>query len=90
MPTLYKRYGVEESTPGYLPEEDEIPVFDQYAEAFNFLKERYDEIQEADWAYDEDGNFCLDVSPLEEWGFTYSDMRRIHDLGRIVQIVMVE
>ena len=92
-------YAVIENTPGYLPEDDDPPVFDQYQEALNYLIERRNELWEDESNYTwppehlDDGfshTFELEVHEIEEGMFTYYDLRKTHDLGRIVQIVPLE
>lgn len=92
-------YAVIEYTPGYLPEDDDPPQFDQFTEALNYLNEKRSELFEAEWAYEyEDGpTFALEVEEIVvsgkgdtgvvHAGFSYTDRRKTHDLGRIVEIV---
>lgn len=92
-------YQVIEYTPGYLSEDDDPPIFDQWAEAQNYV------LAERQFLLDDIGNyeeeqlptnmmpdlvFALDVGNFDEDRFIYYDKRKIHDLGRIVQIVPVE
>lgn len=92
-------YAVIEFTPGYLPEDDDPPVFDQWAEALNYVLAQREALFEDEWAYEtpeHDGEevglpvFMLDVGDFDADGFIYFDKRKTHDLGRIVQIVPVE
>lgn len=92
-------YMVIEYTPGYLSEDDDPPVFDQYAEALNYLNELHDDLWNEEWAYSyppehlEDKYppvFELEVHDVVEGSFVYYDNRKTHDLGRIVEIVPVE
>ena len=90
-------YTVIEFTPGYLSEDDDPPVFDQYAEALNYLLERRREIIEDDYSYsyppeDKDGDpvFELEITEVADGEFVYYDNRKSHDLGRVVQILEVE
>lgn len=92
-------YAVIEFTPGYLSEDDDPPIFDQYQEALNYLIEKREELFREDWAYSyppehlEDKyppTFELEVEDIVDGQFTYYDKRKMHDLGRIVEIVPVE
>lgn len=89
-------YAVIEYTPGYLPEDDDPPQFDQWAEAVNYVLAERERLFDEEWAYDyppvdpdskEVPEFMLDVGDFNENGFVYYDKRKIHDLGRIVEIV---
>ena len=84
------QFTVIESTPGYMPEADDPPVFDTYAEAVAHLNvevERYaEQLQEA-------GEAVL-VTPMASGG-NYSAahvrvMYREHDLGRFFSVEQVE
>jgi hypothetical protein len=92
-------YTVIEYTPGYLPEDDDPPVFDQWAEAVNYVLVERERLFSDDWGYQEvDAGFgqvktlafMLDVGDFEDDGFVYYDKRKTYDLGRIVQIVPLE
>lgn len=92
-------YAVIEYTPGYLPENDDPPVFDQYSEALNYLLAERQRLFDDEWGYEEeelpasampDLIFMLDVGEVENGGFIYYDTRKMHDLGRIVEIVLLE
>lgn len=94
-------YAVIESTPGYLPEDDDPPQFDQYNEALNYLHDCRTELFDDDYSYsyppeDKDGDPVFELDIGEVGGvppyksFTYYDKRKMHDLGRIVEIVPVE
>ena len=90
-------YIVIEYTPGYLPEDDDPPVFDQWAEAQNYVLSRRQELFDDDYGYSYPPDhikgpeeFMLDVGDFEDDGFVYYDMRKTYDLGRIVQIVPLE
>jgi len=92
----YKLYVVIEYTPGYLPENDDPPVFDQWNEAVNYVLAERQRLFEDDfgWQFDPDkaavDSFMLDVGEFDGDGFIYYDRRKIHDLGRIVQIIPYE
>lgn len=86
-------YAVVENTPGYLPENDDPPVFDQFQEALNYLIQYRNELHEAEWAWENvEGEefFCLEISEIVDGGFSYFDRRRSNDLGRVVEIVPYE
>ena len=85
-------YVVIEFTPGYLPEDDDPPIFNEWAEAQNYV------LAERNKLLDDDNNygfvieglgaeeFMLDLGEFEEDGFIYFDKRKMHDLGRLVVI----
>ena len=87
-------YVVIEFTPGYLPENDDPPVFNQWSEAVNYVLAERQRLfnEESSYEESEDGPgddnvvFMLDVGDFEEDGFIYFDKRKMHDLGRLVVI----
>lgn len=84
-------YSVIEYTPGYMPDDDDPPTFDTLKEARDYLRgERDCLLDGCEWAYDENDVYCLTVSEIENDMFSYTDSRKIHDLGRIVEIVKEE
>lgn len=89
-------YVVIEYTPGYLPEQDDPPVFDQWVEAQNYVLAERKRLFDDDFGYETckcekcNGHFMLDVGDFEGDGFVYFDKRKTYDLGRIVQIVPYE
>ena len=89
-------YVVIEFTPGYLPENDDPPVFDQWNEAVNYVLAERQRLFDDDFGYEQhecekcSGCFMLDVGEFEQDRFIYYDNRKIHDLGRIVQIAPYE
>jgi hypothetical protein len=84
-------YVIIENTPGYLPEDDDPPKFDSYAEALNYLVQYNKDLSEE---LDENDNPSWDVEPIENGWFCYceKDGRRqdpAHQF-RVVEIVKVE
>lgn len=75
-----KNYAIIENTPGYLPEDDDPPTFDRYAEAVNFVAKYYNDIQELGFV----------VTPIINGQFAYYKNGDDGDLGRVVEIVRVE
>jgi hypothetical protein len=82
------RFVVVEFTPGYLPDEDEPAEFDDYSAAVEYLNERA-----AEYADDPDASYRV------EYGIASSDNlaaavvhddEKMHDLGRIIEIVRAE
>lgn len=78
-------YVVIENTPGYLPDEDELAEFMSYGAAVAYLREQAQE-------YKDDG---CEI----EWGLAsydnlaacrIHDPSKMHDLGRVIQIVKGE
>lgn len=84
-------YMVIEYTPGYLPEDDDPPVFDEYEEARNYLMEERKRIEDDGWDFGEGEEQVLQFTDgMRDGWFEYTNTKRIHDLGRIVEIVPVE
>lgn len=96
-------YAVIENTPGYMPENDDPPTFDEFSEALNYLHDYRKELMDAEWAWEiVEGEefFCLQIEEVVYEGnvmsgdvyagFHYTDIRKTHDLGRVVEIVEVE
>lgn len=90
-------YAVIEFTPGYLPDDDDPPIFDQWQEAVNYVRSERQRLFDDDFGYEfshvdniDEPQFMLDVGDFDGDGFIYFDTRKIHDLGRIIQIVLVE
>lgn len=82
------RWAVIESTPGYLPEDDDPPVFHVYSEAVAYLRERVEEYLD-----DPDGSYRVE----EGWAsrdnlsaVLIHDDTKTHDLGRVIEIVRDE
>lgn len=81
-------YVVIESTPGYMPEDDEPATFKDYADAVAYLNERA-----AEYADDADGNYRVEygiasgdnLAAVIVW-----DDEKMHDLGRTIQILIDE
>jgi len=84
-------YTVIEYTPGYLPEDDDPPVFDQYAQALNYLMEERKRIEDDGWDYGDGDYQALEFSDgMQDGWFSYTNTKLSHDLGRVVVIVPVE
>jgi hypothetical protein len=78
---MTKNYVVIENTPGYLPDNDDPPTFDSYAEAVNHTARYYKELQEQGFK----------VTPIVNGSFTYYGKGDItFDLGRVVEIMPLE
>lgn len=90
-----KNYTIIENTPGYLPEEDDPPTFDSYAEAMRALVERNKELREEQVPFPtENGDSwedCYEVDPIVDGCFHYRS-RPVSDttLDRVVCIEKVE
>lgn len=77
-----QRFVVIENTPGYLPDDDDPPTFDEYAEAVSYLNERAAEY-EAEGLRIEYGIASADnLSACKVW-----DDSKTHDLGRSIEIL---
>lgn len=74
-----------ENTPGYMPEDDDPPTFDDYTEAVAYLNERA-----AEYADDPDANYRVEygIASADNLAavLVYDDDKS-HDLGRVIQIV---
>jgi hypothetical protein len=78
-------YVIIENTPGYLPEDDDPPKFDSYAEALNYLVQYNKELSEE---LDENDSSLWYVSAIENGWFRY---KSTHGSSyRHVEIVKVE
>jgi hypothetical protein len=87
LPEPEGRWTVIENTPGYLPEDDDPPVFDSYAEAVSYLNERV-----AEYVDDPDGEFTAEpaASSGNYAAAVIHDHSRQHDLGRWIAVERVE
>ena len=82
------QYIVIENTPGYLPEDDDPFITDDYAAAVAYMNERADEYEN-----DPDGNFRVDRGWAS--GNNYAavmvwDDNKTHDLGRSISVELME
>ncbi len=81
-------YIVIENTPGYMPEEDDPYITDDYSEAVAYLNERAKEYED-----DPDGTYQVDygcASSANLAAVFVSDPYRAHDLGRWIAIELLE
>jgi hypothetical protein len=83
-----QRFVVVEYTPGYLPEDDDPLVTDDYAAAVEYLNDRA-----AEYADDPDGSFTVEYGIAS--GDNYAavivhDSTKTHDLGRVIEILNAE
>lgn len=82
------RYVVVENTPGYLPEDDDPPVFHTYSDAVAYANERADEYE-----HDPDGRYDVDrsyASSENTYCVVVHDCDREHDLGRVIEVLRYE
>jgi hypothetical protein len=82
------RYIVIENTPGYLPEDDDPFVTDDYPAAVEYLNERA-----AEYENDPDGNYRVTyglASSANLAAVQVEDLDRTHDLGRWIAIELDE
>jgi hypothetical protein len=88
------RFVVVESTPGYLPEDDEPATFATLDEAREYASELVaDLIEHLHETYSDEGGADVDVRGSFAEGDSsviVYDERREHDLGRVVEILPVE
>jgi hypothetical protein len=85
---LEPEYIVVENTPGYLPDDDDLPVFETYAAAVEYANERADEYE-----HDPDGNYNVDrsyASRENTYCVVVHDRDRMHDLGRVIEVLRSE
>lgn len=84
-----RNYAVIENTPGYLPEDEDPPTFDCYAEAVRHVADYYKQLCEE---VNDDGSRRYDVSPIVNGQFSYvlAGDAGIAHLGRVVEIIKVE
>jgi hypothetical protein len=81
--TTPANYVVIENTPGYLPEDDDPPTFDNYSQALTYLAEKHKELRE-------DADRDLSITPIFDGQFVYYDRYKTRDIGRIVKIEPIE
>ncbi len=82
------RFVVIESTPGYLPEDDDPPTFDDYSDAVAYLNDRCKEYED-----DESGTFTVEYGWASSGNYAaaaISDSSKIHDLGRWIAVELDE
>jgi len=75
-------YLVIESTPGYLPDNDNDEVFTEYSEAVAYANELADELE--DQGYTTDRSWA---SRDNSYAISAETTDKIHDLGRIIEVV---
>lgn len=83
-----KRYIVIENTPGYLPEDDDPFITDDYSAAVEYLNERA-----ASYEDDADGNYEVTYGCASNGNYAavmVKDLDREHDLGRWIAIELCE
>jgi hypothetical protein len=77
-----------ENTPGYLPDDDDPPTFEDYGDAVAYLNERA-----AEYADDPDGNYRVEYGCASSGNYAAVvvwDDDRAHDLGRYIAVERVE
>ncbi len=82
------QYIVIENTPGYLPEDDDPYITDDYAAAVAYMNELAQS-----YADDPDGNYRIEVgwaSPNNYAAVMVYDDDREHDLGRYIGVELLE
>jgi len=93
---IRESFVVIENTPGYMPDDDDPPTFDDYADAVLYLNERAAEYEDlaAEYADDPDG-----PRYRVEYGIASGDNlaavivwddSKMYDLGRVIQILRDE
>lgn len=83
-----EKYVVVEHTPGYLPEDEDPYVTDDYQSAVEYLNERA-----AEYADDPDGNYRVEYGYASSGNYAAVmvwDDDRTHDLGRYIGIELCE
>jgi hypothetical protein len=88
------RYAIIESTPGYMPDEEDPPTYDTYDEAEAALEARWRELAtERDYlGMPEGGLPKWRMSAIDNGTFAYFDETKEprYDLGRVVEIITLE
>lgn len=82
------QYIVIENTPGYLPEEDDPFVTDDYSAAVTYMNERADEYEN-----DPDGNYRVErgwASRNNYAAVMVYDDNKAYDLGRSITVELCE
>ncbi len=82
------QYIVVENTPGYLPDDDDPYITDDYAAAVVYMNERA-----AEYADDPDANYRVEygiASPNNYAAVMVYDDDREHDLGRYIGVELLE
>lgn len=77
-----------ENTPGYLPEDDDPFVTDDYSAAVAYMNERADE-----YANDESGVYSVEYGAASQNNFAaviIHDSSKSHDLGRYIAVELYE
>lgn len=78
-------YVVIESSPGYLPEDDDPRTFSEYADAVEYLNDRA-----AEYADDPDANYRVEygIASADNYAAVIVwDDDKTHDLGRVIEIL---
>jgi len=83
-----------ENTPGYLPEDDDPAVFDSVDEAREYATEQLDRLIDhiaEGQDFDDDANGWTVIGDFAEGDLSVVvyDGARSHDLGRVIEIVLV-
>ncbi len=82
------QYIVIENTPGYLPDDDDPYITDDYASAVEYMNERA-----AEYAGDPDANYRVEygiASPDNYAAVMVYDDDKTHDLGRYIGVELVQ
>ncbi len=82
------QYTVIENTPGYLPDDEDPPIFDEYADAVEYLNDRCKEYED-----DESGVFTVEYGLASSGNYAaaaISDSSKMHDLGRWIAVEGLE
>ena len=86
-----QRFIVIENTPGYLPEDDDPFITDDYDEAVAYMNERADSL--AEFIAESDGKPEISTgwaSPNNYAAVMVYDLSHKHDLGRYIGVELVE
>ncbi len=77
-----------ENTPGYMPDDDDPPTFEDYADAVAYLNDRCKEYEE-----DESGSFTVEYGWASSGNYAaavINDSSKMHDLGRWIAVELCE
>ena len=84
MSAQTERWIVIANTPGYMPDDDEPPFFDDYSEAVEYLNARCREYED-----DESGVYSVEYGWASSGNYAAAvvlDSSKMHDLGRWIAV----
>jgi len=85
---MIEQWTVIENTPGFMPDDDDPPIFDDYSDAVAYLNERC-----AEYVEDPDSNYTVDYGHASSGNYSAAmiyDLDKMHDLGRWIAVERIE